>query len=96
MWRCNMDNVLKETCEAKHEGVGKDMGRVETRLNAHSGEIRDMKEVLIKLTAMVEQISRKSIFDKMLIVSVFMMGIVLLVVVLGPELAGKFVGGAVK
>ena len=88
--------VSKETCEAKHKAVDGDMDRVEIRLNSHSGEIKDMKEILIKLTAMVEQIGRKSIFDKLLIVSVFMMGIVLLVVVLGPELAGKFVGGAVK
>jgi hypothetical protein len=91
-----MDNVSKETCEAKHEGVEKDMARVETRLNAHSGEIRDMKEILIKLTSMVDQIGKKSVFDKLLIVSVFMLGIVLLIVVLGPELAGKFVGGAIK
>jgi hypothetical protein len=32
----------------------------------------------------------------MLIAAVFMMGIVLLVVVLGPELAGKLIGGVVK
>ena len=91
-----MENVSKETCEAKHKAVDGDMARVETRLNSHSGEIRDMKEVLIKLTAMVDQIGRKSIFDKMLIAAVFMMGIVLLVVVLGPELAGRLIGGAVK
>jgi len=91
-----MENVSKETCEAKHKAVDGDMARVETRLNSHSGEIRDIKEILIKLTSMVDQIGKKSVFDKLLIVSVFMMGIVLLVVVLGPELAGKLIGGAVK
>jgi len=45
---------------------------------------------------MVDQIGKKSISDKLLIASVFMMGIVLLIVVLGPELAGRFVGGAIK
>jgi len=88
--------VSEKTCEAKHEKVDENMDRAETRLNSHSGEIRDMKEVLIKLTAMVDQIGKKSIFDKLLIASVFMMGIVLLIVVLGPELAGRFVGGAIK
>jgi len=88
--------VSEKTCEAKHKAVDENMDRAETRLNSHSGEIRDMKEVLIKLTAMVDQIGKKSIFDKLLIASVFMMGIVLLIVVLGPELAGRFVGGAIK
>lgn len=88
--------VSEKTCEAKHEGIDKDMARVETRLNAHSDEIKDMKGILIKLTTITEQISKKSVFDKMLVVSVFIMGIVLLFILLGPELTGKFVGGVVK
>ena len=91
-----MDGVLEKTCEAKHEKVNENMNRTEKRLNAHSDEIHDIKEAVLKLTIMVESIGKKSIFDKILILSVFLMAIVLMAVVLGPELTGKFVGGAIK
>jgi beta-galactosidase GanA len=91
-----MENVSKETCDKEHKRVDENMSRTETRLNVHSDRITSVEEALIKLTTMVDQIGKKSIFDKLLIVSVFMMGIVLLVVVLGPELAGRIIGGAVK
>lgn len=91
-----MENVTQVECGKEHKRVDENMSRTETRLSSHSDRITSVEEALIKLTTMVDQIGKKSIFDKMLIVSVFMMGIVLLVVVLGPELTGRFVGGAVK
>jgi predicted RNA-binding protein with EMAP domain len=91
-----LENVSKDSCEKEHKRVDENMDRTEKRLNSHSGEIHDIKEAVLKLTIMVEAIGKKSVFDKILIISVFMMGVVLVAVVLGPELAGKFVGGAVK
>jgi len=88
--------VEEKTCEAKHEKVNENVNRLEIRVNKHSDRITSVEEALIKLTTMVDQIGKKSIFDKLLIIAVFMMGIVLLIVVLGPELAGRFIGGAVK
>jgi hypothetical protein len=88
-----MDGVLKETCEAKHKGVDDNMDRAEKRLNAHSDEIHDIKEAVLKLTIMVESLGKKSIFDKILIVSVFIIACVLLAIVLGPEYVGKLIGG---
>ena len=88
-----MDNVSKETCEKEHKRVDENMSRAERRLNEHSGEIHDIKEAVLKLTIMVESLGKKSIFDKILTVSVFIIAIVLLAVVLGPEYVGKVIGG---
>jgi hypothetical protein len=73
--------------------VDENMNRAETRLNAHSDEIHDIKEAVLKLTIMVESLGKKSIFDKILAVSVFIMAVVLLAVVMGPEYVGKVIGG---
>lgn len=91
-----MSEVSKETCESKHEAI-KDKERVtENRLNAHAEEIGDIKSAVLKLTIMVDNIGKKSIFDKMLIAAVFIIAVVLLGVMLGPEISGKFVKGVIE
>ena len=93
----SMENTVTEkTCEAKHEAIKDNDKRTETRLNAHSEEIGDIKAAVLKLTIMVDSIGKKSIFDKILILSVFMIGLALLAVILGPDVAGRFVGGVIK
>jgi hypothetical protein len=88
--------VPKDSCVREHKRVDENLNRAEARLNNHSDRLDSVESAVLKLTILVEQAGRKSIFDKILIVSVFMMGVVLLTVVLGPELTGKVVGGAIK
>lgn len=90
-----MENVSKDSCEKEHKRVDENMSRVEQRLNSHSGEIHDVKEAIVKLTVLVDQIGKKSIFDKMLIVSVLIMTIVMLFVI-APTMAGQIIGGVIK
>ena len=53
-----------------------------------------MQEAIIKLTTLVDSIGKKSIFDKILTMSVFIIAVVLLAVILGPEYVGKILGVA--
>jgi len=88
-----MENVSGETCKAIHKGVDESMNRTEQRLNNHSDRIDSVEDAVLKLTIMVDSIGKKSIFDKMLTVSVFIIAVVLLAVILGPEYVGKVIGG---
>jgi hypothetical protein len=90
-----MDNVTKELCEEKHEAVKESMGDMKQRLNSHSGEIHDIKEAIVKLTVLVDQIGKKSVFDKVLIVAVLIMAITMLFII-APTVAGQIVGGIAK
>lgn len=86
--------VNEKTCKVTHSGIEKEFDRTERRLNAHSEQIDSMQEAIIKLTTLVDSIGKKSIFDKILTVSVFIIAVVLLAVILGPEYVGKILGVA--
>lgn len=88
-----MDNVTKEACEKEHRRVDENMDRTEDRLNKHSDRLDSVEDAVLKLTVLVDSIGKKSIFDKMLTVSVFVIALVLLAVILGPEYVGKVIGG---
>jgi hypothetical protein len=89
-----MDSYVSEKiCNVKHEGQKEINERTERRLNAHSDQIDSMQEAIIKLTTLVESIGKKSIFDKILTISVFIIAVALLAVILGPEYVGKVLGG---
>lgn len=88
-----MDNVAKEACEKEHRRVDENMSRTEDRLNKHSDRLDSVEDAVLKLTVLVESLGKKSIFDKILTVSVFIIALVLLAVILGPEYVGKVIGG---
>ncbi len=88
-----MENVSKETCAAVHKGVDDNMNRTEQRLNSHSDRLDSVEDAVLKLTVLVESLGKKSIFDKILTISVFIIAVVLLAVILGPEYVGKVIGG---
>ena len=88
-----MDNVTKEACEKEHRRVDENMSRTEDRLNKHSDRLDSVEDAVLKLTVLVESLGKKSIFDKILTVSVFIIALVLLAVILGPEYVGKVIGG---
>ena len=88
-----MDNVAKEACEKEHRRVDENMSRTEDRLNKHSDRLDSVEDAVLKLTVLVDSIGKKSIFDKMLTASVFIIALVLLAVILGPEYVGKVIGG---
>ena len=88
-----MDNVAKEACEKEHRRVDENMSRTEDRLNKHSDRLDSVEDAVLKLTVLVDLIGKKSIFDKMLTASVFIIALVLLAVILGPEYVGKVIGG---
>ena len=90
-----MENVTKELCEEKHEAVKESMGDMKQRLNSHSGEIHDIKEAIVKLTVLVDQIGKKSIFDKILIIAVLIMAVTMLFVI-APTMAGQIIKGVVN
>lgn len=88
-----MENVSKEACEKEHKRVDENMNRTEQRLNSHSDRLDSVEDAVLKLTVLVESIGKKSVFDKMLTVAVFIIAVVLLAVILGPEYVGKVIGG---
>jgi hypothetical protein len=88
-----MDSVAKEACEKEHRRVDENMNRTEDRLNKHSDRLDSVEDAVLKLTVLVDAIGKKSIFDKVLTVSVFIIAVVLLAVILGPEYVGKLIGG---
>lgn len=85
--------VNEKTCNATHSGIEKEFDRTERRLNAHSEQIDSIQEAIIKLTTLVDSIGKKSIYDKILTLSVLIIAVVLLAVILGPEYVGKILGG---
>jgi len=89
-----MENtVSKELCTEKHKAVDENLKRVETRINKHSEQIDLLTELQIKLASMVELIRKKDIFDKILIISVFLVCLMLAAIILGPEILGRIIGG---
>jgi K+-sensing histidine kinase KdpD len=87
-----MDNVSASECQKEHKRVDENMERAERRLNDHSNRIDSVEAAVLKLTILVDSIGKKSIFDKILTVSVFIIAVVLLAVILGPEYVGKVIG----
>jgi hypothetical protein len=85
--------VNEKTCNATHGSIEKEFDRTERRLNAHSEQIDSLQEAIIKLTTLVDSIGKKSIYDKILTLSVLIIAVVLLAVILGPEYVGKILGG---
>ena len=90
-----MENVTEKLCDEKHKAVNGNMEEVKTRLNSHSEEIHDIKEAIVKLTVLVDQIGKKSIFDKLLIIAVLIMAITMLFII-APTMAGQIIEGVVK
>lgn len=85
--------VNKEFCNERHKSID-DKDRVaENRLNDHAGRIKSVEQAVIVLTEMVKAQAKRNIFDKVLIVSVFVMCLVVAGIVLGPEITGKMIGG---
>jgi len=85
--------TLRAVCEEKHKAIDEKLDRDERRLNDHSSRIGTVEDAIIKLTAMVEDIKKKDVFDKILIVCVLIMVLVVAAMVLGPEITGKIMGG---
>lgn len=85
--------VSEKTCNVKHDGIKENFDRTERRLNDHSRQLDSMQEAIIKLTILVDSIGKKSVYDKILTLSVLIIAIVLLAVILGPEYVGKILGG---
>jgi hypothetical protein len=88
-----MENtVTRRECELNHKAI-EDKERVtEKRLNEHSVRINSVEDAIIRLTLMAESQAKKDIFDKILIISVFVISLVLAGVILGPEIIGKIMG----
>ena len=93
-----MDNesALKVVCDERHKTIDEKFGRDDKRLNDHSMRIGTVEDAIIKLTAMVEDIKKKDVFDKILIVCVLIMVLVVAAMVLGPEISGKILGGVAR
>lgn len=88
-----MDNVMKEVCEEKHSSVDYKIKTMSTDIGNNSERIRVVEDAIIMLTNMAELTAKRDFFDKILILSVFIISIVLIALILGPELTGKFIGG---
>ncbi len=88
-----VENVLKEVCEEKHSSVEYKVETMSTDIGNNSERIRKVEDAIIMLTNMSETAAQRNFFDKILIFAVFIISIVLGMVILGPELTGKFIGG---
>lgn len=86
------ENVLEKVCEERHKAVDDRQKAVDKRLNENSRRIDSVEDAVIKLTNMVEAITKRDIFDKMIILSVFFVCLVLAGIVLGPEIVARLIG----
>lgn len=79
----------QELCNEKHKTATENANKQERRLNEHSRRMDIMEEAIIKLTNMCDQISKKDIFDKILIVTLAGMILIILIVIVGMANALK-------
>lgn len=86
--------VSKDVCTEKHKATDEKDRITENRLNDHSGRIKSVEQAVLILTEMVKSQQKKDVFDKILIISVFIMCIIIASIVLGPDITGKILGGA--
>lgn len=87
--------VYEKVCDEKHKAIKERLDTDNNRLNEHSKRMDTIEEAVIKLTMLVEDAKKKSVFDKILIVSLFIMVVVIAAMVLGPTITGKILGGAI-
>lgn len=85
--------VSKEVCNEKHNTIKDKFDVQDKRLNDHSNRLNTVEDAVIRLTLLYEQAKKRDVFDKILTVSVFVMCLVLLGIVLGPEITGKMING---
>lgn len=88
--------VFEKVCNEKHKAVDQHLDVVDKRLNKHSGKIGSVEDAIIRLTALQGESRREKLFDKILIITVFIISIILAAMVLGPAITGKILGGVVK
>lgn len=88
-----MDVVNEKFCEERHRSLKEKEDVQDKRLNDHSTRISTVEDAVVRLTFLVEQSKKRDIFDKILTICVFVMCMVLLGIVLGPEITGKMLGG---
>jgi hypothetical protein len=89
------ETVSEKTCQAIHKGIDEKFGNTGDTLRDHDTRINSVEDAVLKLTVLVDSLGKKSIFDKIMTVSVFIIAVVLLALILGPEYVGKVLG-AVK
>jgi len=86
------ENVVNTgVCNERHKSIDEKLSVHERRLNAHSERISTMEDAVLKLTLLVEQARKRDIYDKILTICIFIMCLVLLGIVLGPEIMGKII-----
>jgi len=84
--------VLEKVCDEKHKSIEDKLRVADTRLNDHTHRIGSVEDAVIQLTNMVDSIAKRDIFDKILIVSIFIVALVLAGIVLGPGLTKEIIG----
>lgn len=87
-----MSNVIEKVCEEKHKAIDSKLEAITIDLQANNERIGKVEDAVIMLTNMVESIEKRDFFDKILILSVFIISIVLIAIVLGPEITGRIIG----
>jgi uncharacterized protein YdcH (DUF465 family) len=85
--------VQKDTCKVIHKGVDENFKRIDEELNDHDTRIKTVEDAIVRLTLLMESFSKRNKYDKMLTISTFIIAIVLLALILGPEYIGKVIGG---
>jgi hypothetical protein len=91
--------VDEKVCEERHKSVDKHLAVVDKRLDSHSGEIKDINEVLIRLTHIMEQLTTPKSFwqsetGKKVIGYVFIITAVVVLAAIGlKDLVPTILGG---
>ncbi len=91
----NNQSVLEKVCSERHKAVDDKLKTAEERLGSQSRRIDAVEDAVIRLTNVVESMAKKDFFDKILILTVFIIALVLCAMILGPEITGKM-AGAIK
>lgn len=84
-----MDNVIEKVCEERHRSINEKINNTIHIVKDNTKRIESIEEAVIKLTYMADRLAKKDIFDKALIVSVYLISIVLVSIILGPEIVSK-------
>lgn len=80
-----METVLEKVCDEKHKGLDTRLENVELEVKNQSEKIGKVEDVLIMLTNMIDSSVKKDVFDKMIVISIFLIVVTLLLVIAGPD-----------
>lgn len=86
-----MESVDEKLCYVRHEAIRSNQERIDTRLEQCEKRLDFIEDELIKIKSIVESTGKKSIFDKLLIVSLAGMVLLFMILLVGAANVIRFI-----